>query len=82
MAKKFKHLSPNSAEFLHEFRRLLAERPEISDEEFMRETEAPVGPDGEYLYGPGVILIPQSEAPTSTTPKLAEESLVYDFDWD
>ena len=50
MAKKFKHLSSNSAEFLHEFRRLLAERPEISDEEFMRETEAPVGPDGEYLW--------------------------------
>mgnify|MGYP003644507421 CR=1 len=39
----------------------MAERPEISDKDFMRETEVPVGLDGEYLYGLGVVLTTQSE---------------------
>ena len=80
MAKKFKHSTPGSPEFLGEFRRLMAERPEISDEDFMRETEAPVGPDGEYLYGPGVVLTNQLEE-AITPAKLAQEGFLHDFDW-
>ena len=61
--------------FMERFRRELALRPEISDEEFMRETEVS---DAEYARGFGAIL-PAGREPLSME-ELAEEGYMDDMD--
>jgi hypothetical protein len=63
MTKKPKPPCPLGANFKERFAQRLAERPKISDEEFMRETEAEIGPDGEYVDGPGIAIVCGTDQP-------------------
>lgn len=60
MAKQKATTNPTESDRKHEFDRLRAERPTNSSEASPRETEAPVGPDGDYLDGFGIGIVPMS----------------------
>jgi hypothetical protein len=80
MTKKPKPPCPLGANFKERFAQRLAERPKISDEEFMRETEAEIGPDGEYVDGPGIAIVCGTDQPM-TFRELAEDGFMHDFEW-